>query len=83
MADINVSVMQRAAAMDAMERDLNASGSDLSEHHEANRKGTPSVLLRDRPNAEPVEAQKPAGVRQMEAIVQVWTREWLIAAYVL
>jgi hypothetical protein len=81
MADTNINVIERAAAMDAMKRYPNASGSDLSERHDA--KGTPSVLLDDQLKGKAAEAQKPAGVKQMEAIIQVWTKKWLITAYVL
>lgn len=86
MADIHATPSQRVGSMAIIERDYYGSNDELVPEDD---KGVPLEPLRREDSfhglTEPERPKPvlPAGVRQMEAITQVWTKKWLIAAYIL
>jgi hypothetical protein len=72
----NVNAMERAASSGVMYHRFDDSGSDVKL-----TRVTSTPKTRD--DVPPIEAGKPAGMAQMEAVTMVWTKKWLIAAYVL
>jgi hypothetical protein len=86
MADINATPSQRIGSMAIIEHDYYGSNEELVPE---DNKGVPFETLRREDTfqglTEPERPKPvlPAGVRQMEAITQVWTKKWLITAYIL
>jgi hypothetical protein len=72
----NVNAMERAASSGVIYHDFNDSGSDVKL-----TRVTSTPKARD--DVAPIEEGKPAGMAQMEAVTIVWTKKWLIAAYIL
>lgn len=79
MADTHASA-GRIGSMAIIER-------DFYDHHSEEKilplKASRSVTPQQSIDLEPPNPKQPAGVRQMEAITLVWTKKWLITAYVL
>ncbi|KAH7084683.1 major facilitator superfamily domain-containing protein [Paraphoma chrysanthemicola] len=72
----NVNAMERTASTGIAYHNFNESGSDV-------KLTRVSITPKGPDDVEPGNVHQPAGVAQMEAITTVWTRKWLVAAYVL
>lgn len=72
------------AALGIHDREINSSGSDISR---GDKKPTINISedgsSRKMGDCEAVNPEQPAGVRKMEAITMIWTKQWLMAAYFL
>jgi hypothetical protein len=75
MAGTNVTAMTQIASMSLNERDFHSSTSDFND-------GEKKVASHNTTSLD-VESDQPTGLKRMEAITQVWTKKWLVAAYAL
>jgi hypothetical protein len=84
MADTNAYMLEKMTSMGIAKRDVNGSGSDINEGEKKTSFTVSDDLKPDRPvDVESIGSEQPTGLKRMEAITQVWTKKWLIAAYVL
>jgi hypothetical protein len=86
MADASMFAAERSAHLGIATRNYDRSDSDIIDNAKDvafETTCTRSTQSQDQIGAERQAARQPAGVRQMEAMTLVWTKNWLIAAYVL
>jgi hypothetical protein len=80
----NVGAMSRIAAIGLGEQgfysssDLNDGEKKAASHNTLPIEAGIELELKDEP-----ESEQPTGLMRMEAITQVWTKKWLVAAYAL
>lgn len=84
MATPNVSALEKTANLSLADHALHG-------HNAANDKKTAAVTAAnetDEPLQKPdgaavIDPEQPAGLQKMEAVTLVWTKKWLITAYLL
>ena len=84
MAGTNVNALEKVASMSVAERELNNSSSDFTDFEKKGNVTASHDAMPQRPvDVESIDSDQPAGLLKMEAITLVWTKKWLVAAYVL
>ena len=71
--------MEKSADVGMMERERRYGISEVTIEH--GKPGVTEQTHRAERSDGSAEPQEPAGLREMEAITTVWTKNWLIAAY--
>jgi hypothetical protein len=83
MVDVNAHSMHRTVLTDIVERGTSSINEFDMKDGRATAIASRSPGMANTPNDETVDVNQPAGVQQMEAITIVWTKQWLVIAYVL
>lgn len=84
MADTNACMLEKMTSMGIARCDVNGSGSDFNDSEKKTAFTVSDDVKPHRPvDVESIGSDQPTGLKRMEAITQVWTKKWLIAAYVL
>ncbi|CAO2658528.1 Nn.00g062510.m01.CDS01 [Neocucurbitaria sp. VM-36] len=85
MATANVEQLQKVAGMNIAEHEFNdkhaVSDEKTSESAHSNEKDDATHQKHSDLDLESIDSNQPAGLKKMEAITIVWTKNWLIAAY--